>query len=156
MLVKVPATPVMLLIAALWVAVPGLGMAGHWFPALFVAIVLMVAHAVLGSAHRGEIRAGFLIFPILAWAAVWALAFALAEHHRAAFAGRLPELTILGFHPSFAWIVLGYWLGGVAVLTLGFLLRRDEWLPAARWREFRETIARLDAARQGEGSDSDR
>lgn len=148
--VKVPTTPAMLLVAALWVAVPVLGMSGHWFAGLFVSIVLMVVLAAVGSAHRGELRIGFLLFPILAWAAVWAVAFALAEHYRAAFAGRVPDFTILGFHPSFAWIVLGYWLGGVAVLTVGFLLRSEEWLPEARWREFRETIARLDESRKGE------
>jgi hypothetical protein len=154
--VRIPTTPAMLLVAALWVAVPALGMTGHWFAGLFVSIVLMALLAAVGSAHRGELRIGFLLFPILGWAAVWGVAFALAEHHRAMFAGRIPDFTILGFHPSFAWIVLGYWLGGVAVLTFGFLLRSEEWLPEARWREFRETIARLDAERQGEGREPGR
>lgn len=146
---RVPATPAMLAVAALWALVPLLGMTGRWFAGLFVAIALMVLLAALGSAHRGTLRLGFLLFPIVAWGAVWALAFWLAERDRES-AGAL-----LGFHPSFAWIVLGYWLAGVAVLTGGFLARREEWLPEERWREFRATVARLAAEENGERDDAD-
>ncbi len=62
------------------------------------------------------------------------------------------DFTVLGFHPSFAWIVFGYWLGGVAVLTVGFSLRKQAWLSDAQWEEFRETITRLNE-QQGEGVD---
>lgn len=150
MAMRVPATPAMVAVAALWALVPLLGMTGRWLPGLFVAVALMVLLATLGSAHRGAIRVGFLLFPIVAWGAVWALAFWLAARDRDA-AG-----SLFGFHPSFAWIVLGYWLTGVVVLTGGFLLRREEWLPETRWREFRERVARPAAEREGESDDAAR
>ena len=130
---KVNATSVVVLIGALWAAVTILGLFGLWFPALLLSLPLMVAHVALGSAHAGRIDRGLLVYPILAWAVVWAISFVMAQRHATAFAGVTPEFTILGFHPSFAWIVFGYWLAGVAVLTVGFSLRKDLWLSNERW-----------------------
>ena len=53
-----------------------------------------------------------------------------------------PAFTILGMHPSFAAIVLGYFLAGVAALTGGFYLRRDRWFSDERWREFTAMVER--------------
>jgi len=145
---NVRATPVVILIGTLWVTVTLMGMFGLWFPALLLSLVLMVAHAVLGSAHKGRIDKSLFMHPILSWAVVWAISFVLANHYAAAFAGVKPSFKILGFHPSFAWIVFGFWLGGVAVLTVGFSLRRDLWLSDEQWAEFEKTIARLNAHRE--------
>jgi hypothetical protein len=145
-------TPIVVLTGALWVIITLLGMWGQWFPALLLSLVLMVAYAMLGSAHAGRIDSGLLAHPILTWAVVWALSFILADRYAIRFAGMKPDFTILGFHPSFAWIVLGYWLAGVAVLTVGFSLRKDRWLSDERWAEFERTVARLNAER-GEATD---
>jgi len=52
---KINATPVVLLVGALWVVVTLMGMFGLWSPALLLSLVLMVAYLVLGSAHKGRI-----------------------------------------------------------------------------------------------------
>lgn len=149
MQVRLRGTPTVLVTGGLWVAIAALGMTGYWYPGLHLSVVLMVLLVALGSAHRGRIGVGLLLYPILAWGALWAVSFVFAERSRAALAGGVPETTFLGFHPSFAWIVFGYWLGGVAVLTLGFHLRRDDWMPEEHWRELESRLERLAAERRG-------
>lgn len=146
---KVSATPVILLIGALWVVITALGLLGSWFPALLLSVVLMAAHLVLGSAHNGRIRLAFLIHPILTWATVWVVSFVLAEFFARTFAGVRPDFTILGLHPSFACIVFGFWLGGVATLTVGFSRRRTLWMTDEQWDEFTDEVARLNEENSG-------
>ena len=86
----------------------------------------------------------FLVYPLLSWIACWAAAFWLARYHADLFAGRAPDFTILGLHPSFAWTVLGYWIGGVLTLTVGFVVLRDDWLTEQEWAEFKRKVAPAD------------
>lgn len=145
------ATPLVLLIGGLWIAIIALGLLDLWFPALLLSVPLMAAHLILGSAHDGRISLGLLIHPILTWAVVWIGSFVLAEVFARSFAGGAPDFTILGFHPSFACIVFGYWIGGVATLTVGFSRRRNLWMTDGQWTEFMTTVARLN--KEAAGSD---
>lgn len=140
---RISATPLVLAIGGLWAAVIALGLIGLWFPALLLSVPLMAAHLVLGSAHKGRISPSLLFHPILTWASLWLASFFLADVFARADAGSPPLLTIAGLHPSFACIVFGYWLGGVATLTLGFSLRRRLWLTHEQWDEFTDTISTL-------------
>ena len=133
-------THLIILGAFLWLATTALAWAGHWFVALFVVLALMATYALLGIAHNGRPERGLLAFPILVWLVVWAGTFALAQHYAERFAGMPPDFTILGFHPSFAWIVLAYWLVGTAVMVIGFYWRREAWLSEARWQEFLSAV----------------
>ncbi|MGF1468641.1 MAG: hypothetical protein ACFCGT_21155 [Sandaracinaceae bacterium] len=129
------------LVAALWLAAAALGMAGAWLVGLVVSVGLMVVLAAWGTRHRGTFDRSLLAFPIAPWALLWVVSFLGAAWMGERYAGTRPDFTVLGFHPSFAWIVFGYWVGGVVVLTLGFYLRRDRWLSAERWRRFTEDVA---------------
>ncbi len=148
---KVSATPVVLAIGALWVAVTVLGLGGLWFPALLLSVALMTAHLVLGSAHQGRISPALLLHPILTWSGLWLASFFLAEVFARKDAGSAPIFMILGLHPSFACIVFGYWIGGVVVLTLGFFARRRLWMTDEQWDEFTTTVARLNERKSGGG-----
>ncbi len=142
-------TPLMIVTACLWGATTIMGWLGLGFEALFPALLLLFLYAVLGSAKGGRLSTGYIIYPLVAWLAVWAASFILSEHHARMYEGRLPELTILGLHPSFAWTVLLYWVGGVLTLTVGFYIKRDDWLSKADWEAFKENIAEPD---EGGGS----
>ena len=48
----------------------------------------------------------------------------------------MPAFTVLGLHPSFAPVLLLYWIGGLLTLSLGFYLLQDEWLSQEDWEEF--------------------
>jgi hypothetical protein len=133
----------MVIVAMLWAAIAIMGSTGLWFPALLLSIVLMALLMMLGCARSGKLSPRIVLYPLLPWAIIWAVSFGLAYYHGSLFAGRAPDFTILGMHPSFAWIFIGYWLGGVATLTLGFVLRQDEWLSEARWQEFVEKVKEL-------------
>ena len=140
---RVAATPLILLIGGLWIAIIVLGLFGQWFPALLLSVPLMGVHLILGSAHDGKISTALLIHPILTWAVVWVGSFVLAEVFARAFAGGSPDFTILGLHPSFACIVFGYWIGGVATLTVGFSRRRHLWMTDEQWTGFSQKVAQL-------------
>jgi len=143
---KVNATVLILMIGSLWLAVTVLGLSGLWFEALLSSVPLMAAHVILGSAHEGRLPVALLIHPIGTWVGVWLVSFALAEYFARSFAGSAPDFTILGLHPSFACIVFGYWLGGVATLTVGFSRRRKLWMTDEQWNDFTARIARLNTA----------
>jgi hypothetical protein len=61
----------------------------------------------------------------------------------------MPDFTILGFHPSFSWTVILYWIGGVLTLTLGFVALKDEWLSEKDWEEFKGKVQKIDERQKG-------
>lgn len=138
----------MISIAILWLAIMFMGWQGIWFPAMLLSLVLMFLHMLLGISKKGVVDKKFLLYPLLSWLVIWAGSFSLSLYFADLFAGKEPAFTILGFHPSFFWTVLLYWLGGVATLTFGFLFRKDNWLSKEEWNSFKEKI---EAIEQEEG-----
>ncbi|SHJ81265.1 hypothetical protein [Paramaledivibacter caminithermalis] len=141
------------LIAILWVTITIMGWTGNWFPAMFLGLVLMILHMMLGSAQNGKLNKRLFFYPLLCWLILWTMSFALSYHYGNLFAGKLPNFTILGFHPSFAWTILTYWIGGVATLSLGFVVQKDLWLSDKNWEEFKRKIAKMNEEKGGEYSD---
>lgn len=143
------ATPLVLLIAALWIVITVFGWIGLWLPGMLLGIVLMLAHMYLGASHKGKLDGRFWLYPFLPWVVLWTLSFILSAYFGKKYAGGMPEFTIFGLHPSFAWTVLTYWIGGVVTITLGFIARRSLWLSDEAWEEFKADIKRLNAQEQG-------
>jgi len=133
-------TRLVALSALLWAATTALAWSGHWYAGLFSLLVLMATYALLGIAHKGRISRRLLSVPLLSWLVIWGGAFGIAQHYAVRFAGGPPEFTIMGLHPSFAWIVIAYWLVGTLVMTLGFYWHRDAWLSEARWQQFLDDV----------------
>lgn len=136
-------TGIVVLISVLWVVITILGWTNRFMTAMFLGVVLMFLHMLLGSANKGKVKPAFLFYPLGIWAALWVLSFALSWYFSNTFAGTVPDFTILGFHPSFAWTILTYWLGGVATLTIGFVMYKDHWLSKQDWDEFLARIEEL-------------
>jgi hypothetical protein len=130
-------TVLMVASSVLWLAIVGLGATGRWFPALFVLLGLMLVYGMLGTARGGRFELKLVAFPILAWLLFWAVSFVLANHYLQAGPGQ----SMLGFHPSFAWIIIFYWIGGTLVMGLGFEAIKDRWLSQERWDEFVKQVA---------------
>ncbi len=120
----------------LWLVMVGLAASGYWLAALYVLLVLLLNYSVLGALHEGAVALRLVAFPTLLWLLMWAAAFALGEHFAQAFAGRLPDFTILGFHPSFAAIIVLFWIVPTLLMGFGFELMKDRWLSQERWDEF--------------------
>ncbi|MDJ0749126.1 MAG: hypothetical protein QNJ11_06560 [Woeseiaceae bacterium] len=120
----------------LWLAMVGLAAAGHWFAGLFALLALLLVYGVLGSSHKGQFDLKLVAFPSLVWIVMWAAAFWIGNHYAKAYAGREPEFTVLGFHPSFAAIVVLFWIVPTLLMGFGFEAVKDRWLSQERWDEF--------------------
>ncbi len=105
--------------------------------------MLMVLHMLLGVAKKDMVAGGLVLYPIVIWALLWGISFILSWHFSKVYAGTMPDFMILGFHPSFAWTVITYWLGGVATITIGFVVIKDKWLSQKDWDDFTEKIVNL-------------
>ncbi|MDJ0918292.1 MAG: hypothetical protein QNJ05_11050 [Woeseiaceae bacterium] len=120
----------------LWIAMVALAGAGHWFAGLFALLGLLLVYGVLGSSHKGQFDLKLVAFPSLIWILMWAAAFLVGNHYAQAFEGREPEFTVFGFHPSFAAIVVLFWLVPTLLMGFGFEAVKDRWLSRERWDEF--------------------
>ena len=129
--------------ALLWVVMVTLASTGHWLTALFILLFLLSIYGLLGSTSGGKTDLRLLAFPSLAWLALWAIAFALGNHYAVAFAGRSPEFTVLGCPPSFAAIVVFFWIVPTLLMGFGFEAIKDRWLSRQQWDEFVRRIDEL-------------
>ena len=120
----------------LWLLMVGLAGAGHWLAALYVLLVLLLSYSVLGALHDGVVDLRLVAFPTGVWLMMWAAAFALGDYFAEAFAGRAPDFTILGFHPSFAAIIVLFWIVPTLLMGFGFEAMKDRWLSQERWDDF--------------------
>ena len=129
---------------------------GYWFAALYVLLGLLLVYGLLGSMHDGRLDLRLVGFPTLVWLLMWAAAFALGDHYAVAFAGRPPEFTVLGFHPSFAAIVILFWILPTLLMGFGFEAVKDRWLSRQRWDDYVKRVrdAAPEKADTGNGSDT--
>ena len=129
-------TLLMVASAVLWLVMVGLAGAGHWLAALYVLLGLLLIYGVLGSSHKGQFDLRLVAFPTLVWIMMWAVAFGLGTHYAEIFAGKPPDFTILGFHPSFAAIIVLFWVVPTLLMGFGFEAVKDRWLSQQRWDDF--------------------
>ena len=122
--------------AVLWLLMVGLAATGHWLAALYTLLPVLVIYGVLGSSHKGQFALKLVAFPALVWIVMWAAAFWIGDHYAVAFAGRYPDFTILGFHPSFAAIIALFWVVPTLLMGFGFVAVKDRWLSQQRWDDF--------------------
>ena len=135
----------------LWLAMVGLAGAGHWFAGLYALLGLLLVYGVLGASHKGRFDLRLVAFPSLVWLVMWAAAFWLGNHYAELYAGREPGFTVFGFHPSFAAIVVLYWIVPTLLMGFGFEAVRDRWLSQERWDESHRRVHDTDASDDGEG-----
>lgn len=139
-------TGIIILIGILWIVITILGWKGQHLAGMYLGVILILLHLILGAAKKGVLSLKIVVYPLLTFCVLWCVSFYLSEYYANIFLGRMPEFTVLGFHPSFGWTVLAYWLGGLATLTIGFIVFKNEWLSEKDWNEFKEKIK----AEQGE------
>ncbi len=120
----------------LWLAMVGLASAGHWFAGLYALLGLLLVYGVLGTSHKGRFDLRLFAFPSIVWLVMWAAAFWLGNHYAQLYDGREPEFTVFGFHPSFAAIVVVFWIVPTLLMGFGFEAVKDRWLSQERWDEF--------------------
>ena len=134
----------------LWLAMVGLAGAGHWFAGLYALLGLLLVYGVLGTSHKGRFDLKLVAFPSLVWLVMWAAAFWLGNHYAELYAGREPDFTVFGFHPSFAAIVVLFWVVPTLLMGFGFEAVKDRWLSQERWDEFLDRVHDTDEDDDGE------
>jgi len=142
-------TGLMMVIAVLWIFITALGWTGHWLIGMYLSLILMFIHMILGSAKKGIVDKKFVFYPLFIWLVLWAVSFHLSNYYGLIFKGTMPTFTILGFHPSFAWTIFTYWIGGVLTLSIGYYLYKDLWLSDKEWSQFLSEIERLNKEKGG-------
>jgi len=147
MKLKGKTTSMVILSTVLWVVITLCGWMGHHIVGMVLGVVLMLIHMMLGASRNGELDKKFFIYPLLPWAVLWTASFILSEYHSNLYGTAMPDFTILGFHPSFAWTVLTYWIGGMLTLTAGFVLYKDLWLSEEDWDNFRNSLQEINQKR---------
>ena len=133
-------TAIIVFVAVLWLGCMFLGWEDNFVLAMCLGVVLMLLHMILGAAKNGVISKKFLTYPLGAWAVLWIVSFIGAKYYSDFFKGVMPGFTVGGFHPSFAFTVFLYWIGGMLTLSLGFVLYKDEWLSEKDWKDFVDRV----------------
>jgi hypothetical protein len=134
-------TPIHVIIGICFISIPVLCMTGNWFPCFYLVTIVITLYMLLGSLRKGKIDTVFFLFPLCTFFVSWVAAFTLAQRDALLFADRAPEYTLLGFHPSFFWVALLYWLGGFIILAVGIVKLRDRWLPPDEWEAFKKIMS---------------
>lgn len=138
--------------AVLWLVMVALAAMGHWLAALYTLLPLLLIYGVLGSSHKGRFDLRLVAFPTLIWILLWAAAFGFGNYYAEAFSGQAPDFTVLGFHPSFASIVILFWIVPTLLMGFGFEAVKDRWLSRERWDHF---VQRIDELSKEDGKPED-
>lgn len=140
-------TGIIIVITVLWAFITLSGWNGNWFAGLISSVILMLSYMMLGASKNGKLSKKLLLYPLLSWTILWITGFCFSKHYADIFDGKMPDFTILGFHPSFAFTILTYWIGGVLTLTLGFYFLADHWLSDEDWDNFKKKIESINNAK---------
>lgn len=141
-------TFMMIITALCWGAVTVMAWNQYWFPAMFISILMTVLYLMMGGALKGKLNTRFFLMPIISWGVLWTICFYFAQHYAVTFAGTAPTFSILGFHPSFAWIIIA-WVAGVLILSLGLYFNKNLWLTEDEWSSFKLRIKELNNETNG-------
>lgn len=139
---------IIILSAILWIAITLCGWSGKWFAGLIASVVLMLIYMMLGASKNGKLNKKLFVYPLLSWGVLWSIGFYFSKYYAEIYDGKMPDFTILGFHPSFVFTIFTYWLGGVLTLTLGFYFLADYWLSDDEWDNFKKKIEALNSAKE--------
>ncbi|NNK36833.1 MAG: hypothetical protein HKP03_00010 [Xanthomonadales bacterium] len=124
----------------LWLLMVTLAATGYWLAGLYVLLILLLVYGILGTSHKGRFDLRLVLFPTGVWLLSWAAAFGLAEYFARAFDAGVPGFTVFGFHPSFAAIIVFFWVFPTLLMGFGFVAVRDRWLSQKRWDDFLRSV----------------
>ncbi len=142
-------TAIIVITTALWLVITFLGWNNHYLVSMYLGVVLMLLYMMLGVAKQGKLSKKIFFYSLIPWAILWPVSFYLADYYAALFAGVMPSFTVLGFHPSFAAIIIGYWIGGMLTLTVMYYKLKDEWLSQTDWDNFIKKIENIKESEKG-------
>jgi hypothetical protein len=139
-------TVIIVLTAILWVIITALGVTENGSTGLYFTVLLTACYAIIGGAyHNGNVNVTLLTFPVISWAVGQVICVAGMNYYYYLFKGVRPTFTVLGFHPSYAFVVLIFWVWSVICWGGGLYALRKTWLSNNEWDEFEKTMKAIDA-----------
>lgn len=141
-------TSLVILTTILWIFITICGWKEQHILGMILGVFLMLVYMSLGAANQGVLNKKFFVYPLIIWSILWILSFILSNYYAKLFTGTIPSFTIVGLHPSFAWTMITYWIGGVLTLTLGFVLYKDLWFSNEDWEDFKNKIEQLNREKE--------
>jgi len=126
----------MIIIALGWVMVIAMTLAGKGFAAMYVSVVIISAHMLIGFSHNGTINRKLFANPFLSWLITFTVGIVGMQYFAFLYGDMRPSFLILGMHPSYFFELCFYWLAGILTISLGLYKRRDLWLSEEDWNHF--------------------
>jgi hypothetical protein len=138
-------TGLMVIIGLLWLAIMVLGASGHGPEGLYFALALTTAYGIYGASQNKKIDKALLFYPVILYAVLEVIYIIGMVYYETRFRGVKPDFTVLGFHPSYFFLVLFFWLGGVFTWAVGLYALRKRWLSDEVWETFKKKITEIDS-----------
>lgn len=131
--------------AVLWLVIMILGVTGNGSVGLYFTVLLTACYGVFGASLNDTLNKKLLVYPIAVWMVMMIVCIWGMNYYYYLFQGTTPTFTILGFHPSYAFVVLLFWIGAVIAWSVGLYASRKDWLSDKAWEDFLKKIERIDA-----------
>jgi len=138
-------TGVILVSTLCWLAIAIFGVLGKGQIGMYFTVILSCCYPILGTRAAGEVDNKLLFYPIVLWAIAQFICIIGMNYYEALFRGVKPSFTILGMHPSYAFVAIFFWLLSVATWSVGIYVMRKNWLSQERWDSFLKKINDLNA-----------
>ncbi|MCC8025892.1 MAG: hypothetical protein LIP16_11415 [Clostridium sp.] len=126
----------MIIIALGWLLVIIMTLGGQGFAAMYVSVIIISAHMLVGFSHNGMVDKRLFFYPFLGWLITFTAGIAGMQYFAFLYGDSRPDFLILGMHPSFFFELGFYWIAGILTLSAGLYKRRDLWLSEEDWSEF--------------------
>jgi hypothetical protein len=139
------ATGLMIIIGLLWLAIMVAGVTGNGLAGLYFAVALTTAHGIYGASQNRKIDKALLFYPVILYAILEVIYILGMGYYEKIFRGVKPDFTVLGFHPSYFFLILFFWLGGVVTWAAGLYALRKRWLADEVWEMFKKKIMEIDS-----------
>lgn len=129
-----------ILISIIWMLYIVFALADFGFYALFLVVVQVYLHIMLGLAENETVNKQMIYKLVIPFTLNFVIGIGGMIYYNQKFGSAQPDFLILGMHPSFFFCVVFYWLGSLATMGVGLYLLRNTWFPKKRWEDFVEMI----------------
>ena len=127
-------------IAILWAVIIIVAVMGYGFEAMFIGVIIVSLHFVLGLSEDEIINKKLFYGIYLFWAIQFGIGLSGMIYFSKLYGDNIPETLIFTMHPSYFFDVAFYWLGTLFTIGVGLYRLKDVWLPQERWDSFVEMI----------------
>lgn len=128
-----------LYIVAIVVAVLGKGFIGIFAPILITGIQLF-----LGLISGNKVDKKMVWILVIGFLLVHGGGMFGSVFYYLKYMNDVPDILIMGMHPSWFYFMMVYWLGSFLYLSISLVLLKDSWLSQEKWDNFTNKIKEIE------------